>query len=150
MISLIQIWTWYKNILYSWKFCDLTVKICWVDILLCFLSFLYHLAEHFLTTFVSPWSLVSAVIYNHLIKLSSLKQVYFKIIPIIGLNDIWAKIMKSDRCDSTLWWKVQKLTLTLSKLTMQVPEALNPSLSSFLPILNPGVFLSTMKQVIPL
>jgi hypothetical protein len=27
--------------------------------------------------------------------------VYFKIILITGLNDIWAKIMKSDRCDST-------------------------------------------------
>lgn len=41
-------------------------------------------------------------------------------------------------------------TLTLSKLTMQVPEALIPNLSSGLATLNPGVSLSTMKVVIPL
>lgn len=40
--------------------------------------------------------------------------------------------------------------MTLSNITGQVPEHLIPNLSSGLSITKPGVFLSIMKQVIPL
>jgi hypothetical protein len=45
--------------------------------------------------------------------------------------------------------KKKARTLTLSKMTWQVLEALIPSLFSFLPMLRPGVPASTMKVVIP-
>ena len=41
-------------------------------------------------------------------------------------------------------------TLTLSNKTGHVEEALMPNLSSFFPILRPGVSLSRTKHVIPL
>lgn len=44
---------------------------------------------------------------------------------------------------------LQVLTLTLSKLTIHVPEALIPNLSSGFATDNPGVSLSTKNDVIP-
>lgn len=52
-------------------------------------------------------------------------------------------------CSQDLFFLFVIHTLTLSKLIMQVPDALIPSLSSGLAIVKPGVSRSTKKVVIP-